>query len=113
VRFAQSPQARFASDNTPRGFQQRLDKKNDRTAFFQWGGQLTTEAAMKMRTCSLGLAAAVLLAASVASAAVPASSTTMNSTDAGQRVIFFNKQGKEQSAPSHYAELWGDAALGG
>jgi hypothetical protein len=76
-----------------------------------------------MKRCSLGLAAAVLLAASAASAAVagvqssgtqaPASVATTNSMDSGQRVIFFNKQGKEQRAPTHYAELWGDAALGG
>jgi hypothetical protein len=77
---------------------------------------------MKMRTCSLGLATAVLLAASTASAAVAAvpssgtqapASVTTNSMDSGQRVIFFNRQGKEQSAQSYYAELWGRAALGG
>jgi hypothetical protein len=78
---------------------------------------------MKMRTCSLRLTAAVLLTASTASAAIagaqssgteaPASVTTRNTMDTSQRVIFFNKQGKEQSAPTHYAEFWGDAALGG
>jgi hypothetical protein len=74
---------------------------------------------MTKRTCSLALAVAVLLTASAASAAVPgvqSSGTqvpTMNNRNSAQRAIFFNKQGKEQSAPSHYAELWGDAALGG
>jgi hypothetical protein len=75
------------------------------------------EPAMKMRTRSLGLAAAVLLTVSAALAAVADAkspeSTTMNSANIGQRVIFFNKQGKEQSAPTHYVELWGEAALGG
>jgi hypothetical protein len=75
-----------------------------------------------MRGCSLELAAAVLLAASAASAAVAgmqssgtqaSASVTTNRMATGQRVIFFSKQGKVQSAPTHYAELWGDAALGG
>jgi hypothetical protein len=66
-----------------------------------------TEAIMKVRMCSLGLAAAVFLAASAASAAVSVP------TDPGQRVIYFNQQGKAQSAPTHDAELWGRAALGG
>jgi hypothetical protein len=30
-----------------------------------------------------------------------------------QRVTFFNKQGHVQNAPTHYAQIWGDAALGG
>jgi hypothetical protein len=77
---------------------------------------------MKSRTPSLVLAAAVLLAASAASAAVPnmQSSGTqtrapaMTQSDNGnQRVTFFNKQGDVQNAPTHYAQIWGDAALGG
>jgi hypothetical protein len=30
-----------------------------------------------------------------------------------QRVTFFNKQGEVKKASTHYAEIWGDAALGG
>jgi hypothetical protein len=33
--------------------------------------------------------------------------------NSGQRVIYFNKEGKEQIAPTHYAELWGGADSGG
>ena len=30
-----------------------------------------------------------------------------------QNITYFNKQGTEKSKPTHFAELWGDAALGG
>jgi hypothetical protein len=30
-----------------------------------------------------------------------------------QRVTFFNKQGDVKKATTHYAQIWGDAALGG
>jgi hypothetical protein len=77
---------------------------------------------MKLRTPSLVLAAAVLLAASAASAAIPsmqssgtqARAPAMSQSDNGsQRVTFFNKQGHVQNAPTPYAQIWGDAALGG
>jgi predicted phage tail protein len=77
---------------------------------------------MKPRTPALVLATAVLLAASAASAAVPSMQSlstqtrapAMSQSDNGnQRVTFFNKQGHVQNAPTHYAQIWGDAALGG
>jgi hypothetical protein len=37
---------------------------------------------------------------------------TLSGNDS-QRVTFFNKQGEVKKAPTHYAEIWGDAALGG
>jgi hypothetical protein len=93
------------------------------SSFYKRDPQLTTEVTMKMRTSLAVLAAATLFVASAVSAAVaavpssgtqvPASSATTNSMENGQRVIFFNEQGKQQSAPSHYAELWGEAASGG
>jgi hypothetical protein len=75
---------------------------------------------MKPRTPSLVLAAAVLLAASAASAAVPSmqssgmqTRTLTQSGNDNQRVTFFNKRGNAQNAPTPYAQIWGDAALGG
>jgi hypothetical protein len=62
---------------------------------------------MKTRISSLALAAAVLLAASAASAAVPGvqpsgaqvpvSASTMDKGNSGQRVTYFNKQGKDRT----------------
>jgi len=73
---------------------------------------------MKTRS-SIALAATVLLAGcSVAAAAGMTSkaSPPVNTTphwNSEQRVTYFNKQGSERNTPTHFAEIWGDASLGG
>jgi hypothetical protein len=75
---------------------------------------------MKIQT-STALAAALLLArVSVASAAgVPplrvqtsTGSTATPNRNGGETVTYYNQQGKAQTAPTHFAEIWGDAGLG-
>jgi hypothetical protein len=74
---------------------------------------------MKMRS-SVALVAIALTAGwsggvaampSASTQTAPAASTTPHNSR--QQVTYFNKQGKEQSDPTRFAQTWGDASLGG
>jgi Spy/CpxP family protein refolding chaperone len=72
---------------------------------------------MKTPQSSIALAAMVLVAScTVAAAATMPSTQPVTATphwNNGNKVTYFNKQGKQQNTATHFAQVWGDASLGG
>jgi hypothetical protein len=71
---------------------------------------------MKTPQSSIALAAMALVASCTVAAAATMLSHPASMTphwNNGNKVTFFNKQGKQQDTPTHFAQIWGDASLGG
>jgi hypothetical protein len=86
-----------------------------------WERRRKREIGMKTQTL-IALTATIFFAgASIASAAGMAQSGVQTSASAiatpnasnGERVAYYNQHGKTQKAPTQFAQIWGDASLGG
>jgi hypothetical protein len=71
---------------------------------------------MKIRSSIALVVMALLASCMVAAAAVVPPKPLVRTTphwNNGNQIAYFNKQGKQERTPTRFAQIWGDASLGG